>query len=947
MHRLYRQYAKSCLALGILFMLSGCGSDTTTSTTEATQPLSQPITTAPITNGDSTLTQQTSGEGYYIDTSVEGLAYQCGKFSGITDNNGGFQYEINQPCEFKVGALTIRQLDAAKLQKIKTIVVENDVKVAQLLLAIDTAEYSNQITIDPTIAKVFKEDSYFQQVSFETTSVSTLLEHTKESLETQGIFLTLPTISQEDVVAHLQSSFRKYCNQEGFVLTNENNSTFLGECNRQASMPDTPQPENNASQHPETPSANTPDNNRTKNPHTSIENNQSTQEEIEPEIPQDNETDTRDEEQESTPLPSDENTTDTETTQPEQNPYGHLPKKEDITDAMAVKFLNMATFGATKSQIEEFKNMGAEAWVEYYLNMPYDEQQDSLLRKVIKRCTDIDYYSYDTVKHTVDEWLGTGITYRNQLRYFNQRKINGIHEIDHHFSLLFDQQIRGRNQLRQRVAYALSQIVIASESNDNFFHDRGEALSLYYDILMKYAFGKYRDLLYDVSLSPTMATFLTYANNPKKFVDPETNSTILPDENYGREIMQLFTIGLYQLNMDGTQIRENGQRVPTYTQEDVNNMSRVFTGLYYNNSQWGDTTFAADMTHPLACNQEYHDSEEKKVLGFTLQGSSDCMQEVAMAIDMLMTHSNVAPFIAKKLILRLTKSNPTTAYVQRVAEVFAATQGDLKATIKAVLLDEEIWKDITEDRGTKIKEPYLAFTQMVRALEYKPLPSFYWTIPSNKSETQTIENPGFILDAYTRFPLYAYFGEFPTQSPSVFNFYDDAFQPDDDEFKIRGFVAPEMEIITPKYAVAYNNFVSLLLYEASVPRVLERYGSDATPENNPKAYHASRTYMYQEYTEAMPIADANHFYDGDLSADEKRLARERIATSLVDLYSQKLLGKKLDNTQREAIINYYKNLNRWSTQGSKTDAYRRREFVQFFVRPIILDILHTDTYMVN
>jgi|GEM_PF-1932735 len=627
--------------------------------------------------------------------------------------------------------------------------------------------------------------------------------------------------------------------------------------------------------------------------------------------------------------------------------YSYIPSGNDLTDAMAVKFLNMATFGATPAQVAELKNMGVEAWVDQYLGMAYNDRTDSLLRKVIQRCIAIDYKSFDSQSHTVDEWLNDGIIYRNQLRYFNQNKINGIHEIDHHFSLLFDQQIRGRNQLRQRVAYALSQLIIASESNDNFFHERGEALSYYYDLLMKHAFGNYGDLLYDVSMSPTMATFLTYASNPKAFVDPDTGSTILPDENYGREIMQLFTIGLYELNMDGTEKRRDGKRIPTYVQEDVNNMSRVFTGLNYNNTKWGGTTYTADMTHPLTCNPQYHDSDPKTVLGVTLQGSDDCAQDVRAAVDMLMQHPNVAPFVAKKLILRLTKSNPTTAYIQRVAEVFAATHGDLGQTVKAILLDPEIWENIKEDRGTKIKEPYLAFTQMVRALDYKPVPSFSWTVPSNKPSTQKIDHPGFVLDAYTRFPLYAYFGQFPTHSPSVFNFYDDEFVPDDSEFKIRGFVAPELEIITPKYAVAYNNFVSLLLYEASVPRVLERYGSTATPENNPKAYHASRTYMYQEYTEAMPIADANRFYDGDLSASEKTAARERMATALVDLYSQKLLGKKLDTDQRQAIIDYYKNLNRWSTQGNKSDAYRRREFVQFFVRPIILDILHTDTYMVN
>jgi len=882
-----KQYLLLSLMSATLLLLTGCGGDEENDSTN--NNVKPPNINLVYTQEASPQNPdpKTTGEGYYLDAAVEGLSYYCGKYEGVTNEKGRFWYEKKHSCSFYIGKLHIRTIPASKLKDNRIVIQESDPKVAQLLLTLNSNSNRSHIQIDATLSRTFNDDTYYKQ-SIQDADLHDLIEHTKEQFAQQGITLALTEVSENDAKAHIKESYTQSCGQQNFLLSTPKKADFLPQCPHQEESSDNI---DTAIPTTQTPTTNTPPKNNTK------------------------------------------------------KHYAHLPSKKEISDAMAVKFLNMATFGATQTQVEELKNMGIEAWVDHYLNMPYDAQQDSLLRKVIKRCTDIDYHSYDSTKHTVDEWLGTGITYRNQLRFFNQRKINGIHEIDHHFSLLFDQQIRGRNQLRQRVAYALSQLIIASESNDNFFHERGEALSYYYDLLMKHAFGKYRDLLYDVSLSPTMATFLTYASNPKAFVDPETNSTILPDENYGREIMQLFTIGLYQLNMDGTQIRENGQRVPTYTQEDVNNMSRVFTGLYYNNSQWGDTTFAADMTHPLACNQAYHDSEPKEVLGITLQGSDDCMQEVAAAVDMLMTHPNVAPFVAKKLILRLTKSNPTTAYVQRVAEVFAATQGDLKATIKAILLDEEIWKDIKEDRGTKIKEPYLAFTQMVRALEYKPVPSFYWTIPSNKSETQTIENPGFILDAYTRFPLYAYFGEFPTQSPSVFNFYDDAFQPDDDEFKIRGFVAPEIEIVTPKYAVAYNNFVSLLLYEASVPRVLERYGSSATPENNPKAYHASRTYMYQEYTEALPIAETNHFYDG-LSKEEKTKAREKIATALVDLYSQKLLGKKLDSTQRQAIIEYYTKLNRWSNQ-NKDFAYKRREFIQFFVRPIILDILHTDTYMVN
>jgi uncharacterized protein (DUF1800 family) len=628
-----------------------------------------------------------------------------------------------------------------------------------------------------------------------------------------------------------------------------------------------------------------------------------------------------------------DNTTNNTTT----SSYDYIPKGSELTDAMAVKFLNMTTFGATPKLVKELKSKGVLNWVDEMLNTPYNPKKDSLLRKVIERCITIDAVSFDR-KHTdltVDDWLEDDNGY-----YFNRNKINGIKELDHHMTLIFDQHLRAKNQLRERVAYALSQIVIASESNDNFFKDRGEALSYYYDILNKHAFDNYADLLYDVSMSSTMATFLTYANNPKAYQDPDSGTTILPDENYGREIMQLFTIGLYKLNMDGTEVRKDGKRVPTYEQEDVNNMSRIFTGLQYRHANWGDSIYKADTTHPLICNMQYHDTEDKKILGTTISGGASCEDDIHSAINMLMNHPNVAPFISKKLILRLTKSNPKTDYVQRVASVFASTNGNLKETIKAILLDPEIWEDIKNNRGTKIKEPYLSATQVIRALDYKPTPWHEWVIPSTgRQQNQRIYNPGFITDG-----LYKYVGQYPTQSPSVFNFYDDAFEPDDSEFKIRGFVAPELEIITPMYDVAYNNFMSGLLYDTSISKIKDVKGEDVTPDTNAPYYRAFRTYMYVDYADALDIARNNHFAD-KLDNTQRAEARKQIATEIVDLFSQKLLGKILDDNTRNKIIDNYKN-GFWPSS-TKTDARKMREFIQFWVRPIILEIIHTDEYMVN
>jgi len=618
------------------------------------------------------------------------------------------------------------------------------------------------------------------------------------------------------------------------------------------------------------------------------------------------------------------------------DPDSYIPKDSNLTDAMAVKFLNMATFGATPNLVRDLRSKGVVKWVDEQLAMEYSVEDESILHKLINFCLKVDWIRYsDDETLTIDDYLSE----ENDI-FFNQGRRNGLDEVAIHYSFLFDQNLQAKDQLRQRVAYALSQIIIASQSNDEFFTDRGEALSYYYDLLLQHAFGNYGELLYDISLSPTMATFLTYASNEKEYVDPETNATILPDENYGREIMQLFSIGLYELNINGTEKRVDGVRVPTYTQSDVNEMSKVFTGMYYAHSNWGDSILKGDTTHPLSCDENYHDMGQKSILGETIPAGQSCQADVRSAVNLLMKHSNVAPFISKKLILRLTKSNPTTAYIQRVAEVFEKSEGDLKATIRAVLLDEEIWENIKEDRGVKIKEPYIDFTQVVRAVDFQPLPWKEFQKASDSSEYVKVENPGFLTES-----LYGYLGENPTESPSVFNFYSDTFEPDDDEFKIRGFVAPELEIITAKYAVNYNNFLSTLLEDCSTQKRLYSDES-ATPDAAPNLYRADRTYMYVDYKEAVDIAKNNGFgVELDSGNDEE--TKEKIATLLIDYYSQRLLGRKLTEDKRNAMIAHHKD-DYWRLR-SDTTPLADMEFIleRYWIVPIILDITHTDEYMVN
>jgi uncharacterized protein (DUF1800 family) len=615
--------------------------------------------------------------------------------------------------------------------------------------------------------------------------------------------------------------------------------------------------------------------------------------------------------------------------------YDYIPKGSSLTDAMAVKFLNMATFGSTPALVKELRSKGVVKWVDEQLAMKYDAKKESVLRRLIDHLTTVEkdtkYYSSKCL--TLDSW------FNDTKCKFNKSKRNGPDELSENYAAIFNANLAYKNQLRQRAAYALSQIVVASQSNDEFFGDRGESLSYYYDVLQKNAFGNYGDLLYGITMSSTMATFLTYANSRKEYVDKKTGATILPDENYGREIMQLFTIGLYELNMDGTEERgSGGYRVPTYTQKDVNNMSRVFTGLGYGNVSFDSSILSSDTTRPLECEGNYHDTDTKDVLGTTLPAGQTCKEDVHSAIDLLIAHKNTAPFMAKKLIRRFTKSNPKGDYIKRVAQVFADTKGNLGLTIKALLLDEEIWGDIKAGTGTKIKEPYFALTNTIRALDGKPLPYVQLRQTGHAKKYIKIDNYGF----YTR-SLYHILGQWVTNSPTVFNFYSDGFVPDDYEFKVRGFVAPELEIITTQYNVAFVNALDGILRVCSIS-----YQADAKRDinNDPGRFQSSSVNLYFDYKEEIDICK-NNGYGKDLNeAYNDAAVREKIVTKLLDHLSVKLLGKVLPDEQRTLLIDKYKA--KEVARRDKTALVRLEKIIaENWIAKMVLDITHTDNFMVQ
>lgn len=231
------------------------------------------------------------------------------------------------------------------------------------------------------------------------------------------------------------------------------------------------------------------------------------------------------------------------------------------------------------------------------------------------------------------------------------------------------------------MAFALSQILVVSRYG-GVLSGKPAGLANYYDVLVKNAFGNYRDLLFEVATHPVMGNYLSMMGSAKE--NPSTGA--LPDENFARELMQLFTLGLYKLNMDGSTVVDNntGRPIPSYTQNDVQELARALTG-------WKSSD--VDFVEPMQVINKLHDSGEKKILDTTLPAGLTGQEELSRVIDILMSHPNIAPFVSKRLIQRFVTSNPSPEYVTRISTVFndngKGIKGDLSAVMKAILLDEE------------------------------------------------------------------------------------------------------------------------------------------------------------------------------------------------------------------------------------------------------------------
>jgi uncharacterized protein (DUF1800 family) len=443
----------------------------------------------------------------------------------------------------------------------------------------------------------------------------------------------------------------------------------------------------------------------------------------------------------------------------------------------AYRFLNQATFGWSEADMNSVGVIGYTQWITDQLATPSEQ------------------------------------TFKE---HFEKRRAEmGFVTIDQVYEAFYTRALTSKAQLRNRVLLALSEIFVVS-FQDTTLGDRPELVVSYLDMLDQGLNSTYRDLLEKVATSPAMGYYLTYLANAKE--DPLTGT--LPDENFAREVMQLFSIGLYQLNPDGSLKRDaNGAPIETYTMSDVKGLAKVFTGWTANHGPSVSATdrrtcFYAEAAcrdlagryMPMVDYPEYHSTGEKNFLGVTIPASStpDARGDLKIALDTLANHPNTAPFISRQLIQRLVSSNPSPAYVKRVTTRFLATGGHIGETVKAVLLDQEARSLLAPSQGTfgKLREPVLRMTAVLRA--------FKFTDPELSPTGGTLNTAGkasHVSIAKTS-DIGTSLGQTPFYSPSVFNFFRPGYVLSQSVTAQAGLVAPEFQLVSETSVTGYTNFMA-------------------------------------------------------------------------------------------------------------------------------------------
>jgi len=433
------------------------------------------------------------------------------------------------------------------------------------------------------------------------------------------------------------------------------------------------------------------------------------------------------------------------------NPAANLAQIE------AARFLRHASWGGTLNEIKDVVSTGFNSWLVTQVSQPLSNNMSS--------------------------WLIE--------KGFNDATVSGNVNGDGGWvQAIWWKLFSAPDLLRQRATLALSELFVVSHVGLPISW-RNFAIANYWEILESNALGNFRDLLESVTLSSAMGTYLNMKGNQK--YDAKTGRA--PDENYAREVMQLFTIGLYQLNLDGTlKLDASGKPIETYTNEDIQGLAKVFTG--WNTATGTDPTaklVAAAYRHglPMSLNASLHSPEEKKFLGVTIPAGTAGIPSLKIALDTLFLHDNTAPFICKQLIQRLVTSNPSPGYVSRVAKVFIdngkGIRGDMKAVWSAILLDTEARQNSGLSSFGKLTEP------MVRLLQWGH--TFHasssdgnWTLGYTDTDTTL--------------------GQMPLRAPSVFNFFRPGYVPPNTLLASQNLLAPEFQILTEPTVVSYVNYMA-------------------------------------------------------------------------------------------------------------------------------------------
>jgi uncharacterized protein (DUF1800 family) len=489
----------------------------------------------------------------------------------------------------------------------------------------------------------------------------------------------------------------------------------------------------------------------------------------------------------------------------------------DTTKVDAHRLLTQATFGSTTTDLINLKgkiaSLGTQAavtaWVTEQMDVSKVPRSGTLLNQSLENYANIiqNYYTLGSGPgfddYPVDRQNQSPAEYR---RAWWPRAC-------HVSSAWWKLALTAKDQLRQRVAFALSEVLVVSMGGS--LSQLPFICASYYDLLLDGAFGNYRDLITKVASHPAMGMYLSHLGNQR----PDTSGRI-PDQNFARELMQLFTLGLYKLNMDGSlQLDTKGKPQDTYTPHDVRTLSHVFTGWSWNSGGFEQYIFSAlDKlnTHQTVLMSPYAAYHSKKTdvpldtgktvptfLGKTIvwsDGPNGPVDNRKAALDIIFAHQNLAPFIAKQLIQRLVTSNPSTTYVAAAAKAFKDSNFNLGTLVKAILTNPEAWKTSTARSSTtygKLKEPLLRVTQYMRAFDVK----------STDFAVVGEFEPDF--GGHGQSPL----GQGALEASSVFNFFRPGYVAPGTRMGKLGKLTPEMQTSTETDISRYGQVMQRLSYD--------------------------------------------------------------------------------------------------------------------------------------